>query len=138
MQAEETISLSKSRFTHAAECLTSAETLVKSGDCRGAANRSYYAIFHAMRSVLALDGFDSKKHSGIIAEFRKNYIKTGIFTDELSDTISELFQTRTDCDYDDFYLVSKSEVAAQLIFAKNFIEAIERYLKERYTRGNPQ
>ena len=133
MQADETIRLSKSRFTHAAECLTSAETLIISGDCRGAANRSYYAIFHAMRSVLALDGFDSKKHSGIIAEFRKNYIKTGVFTEELSDIINDLFQTRTDCDYDDFYLVSKSDVTAQLVFAKTFVEAIDEYLKKRYT-----
>lgn len=132
MQVDETISISKSRIAHAKECLTSAKTLIISGDCRGAANRSYYAIFHAMRSVLALDGFDSKKHSGIIAEFRKNYIKTGVFADELSDIINDLFQTRTDCDYDDFYLASKSEVTVQLDFAKTFVEAIEEYLKKRY------
>jgi len=34
---------------------------------RSAANRAYYAIFHAMRAVLALDGVDMKHHSGIIA-----------------------------------------------------------------------
>lgn len=44
-----------------------------------AANRSYYAIFHAARVVLALDGQDYKKHSGVISNFQKNYIKTGIF-----------------------------------------------------------
>jgi uncharacterized protein (UPF0332 family) len=32
-----------------------------------------------MRAVQALDGFDSKKHSGVISAFRKDYIKTGIF-----------------------------------------------------------
>ena len=36
---------------------------------RSANNRAYYSIFHAIRSVLALDGFDSKKHSGVISEF---------------------------------------------------------------------
>ena len=48
------------------------------------ANRSYYAVFAAMRAVLALQGFDSKKHSGIIAEFRREYIKSGLLPKELS------------------------------------------------------
>jgi hypothetical protein len=37
-----------------------------------AANRSYYCIFNAMRAVLSLDRFDSKKHSGIIDAFRSD------------------------------------------------------------------
>jgi uncharacterized protein (UPF0332 family) len=40
-------------------------------------NRSYYAIFHATRALLALNKFDTKKHSGVIAYFNQNYIKTG-------------------------------------------------------------
>ena len=55
---------------------------------RSAANRAYYAIFHAMRAVLALDGVDMKHHSGIISEFRKRYIKTGVFDASLSGLIS--------------------------------------------------
>lgn len=38
------------------------------------------AIFHALRSVTALDQFDSGKHSGIIAYFNRTYIKEGVFT----------------------------------------------------------
>ena len=57
---------------------------------RSAANRAYYAIFHAMRAVLALDGVDMKHHSGIISEFRKRYIKTGVFDASLSGLISKL------------------------------------------------
>ncbi|MBQ8532730.1 MAG: HEPN domain-containing protein [Clostridia bacterium] len=45
---------------------------------KSAANRSYYAIFHAMRSVLAFDDIDMKHHSGIISEFRRLYIKTNV------------------------------------------------------------
>ena len=44
-----------------------------------AVNRAYYAIFHALRAVTALDGFDSGKHSGVIAYFNRDYIKNGIF-----------------------------------------------------------
>jgi uncharacterized protein (UPF0332 family) len=67
---------------------------------RTANNRAYYSIFHGMRAVLAFDGFDSKKHSGIIAVFRKDYIKTGIFQENLSDIIGEASEIRNASDYD--------------------------------------
>lgn len=88
------------------------------GDYKTVANRSYYAVFSAMRAVLALDGFDSKKHSGIIAEFRKNYLKTGLLPKELSPIIDALVEIRQGSDYDDFYVVSKTEVEEQLENAK--------------------
>lgn len=80
--------LSRYRFEQARQCIESAKLLMNAGDYKGAANRSYYAIFHAMRSVLALEEVDFSKHSGVSAYFRKTYIKTGIFDVELSDIIS--------------------------------------------------
>lgn len=50
-----TAELSKYRIQQARQCIKSAKTLVHINDYRGAANRSYYAIFHTMRSVLALE-----------------------------------------------------------------------------------
>lgn len=80
MLPEQKIEISKARFDHAKECLLDAKMLLTGERYRSAANRAYYAIFHAMRAVLALDGVDMKHHSGIISEFRKRYIKTGILT----------------------------------------------------------
>lgn len=71
MLSEEKIALSKTRLAIAQERLDFAEKILELGDYKTVANRSYYAVFSAMRAVLALDGFDSKKHSGIISEFRK-------------------------------------------------------------------
>ena len=81
-----------------------------------------------MRAVLAYDGFDSKKHSGIIAEFRRLYIKTGIFEGAMSDTIRSLFDLRTDSDYNDFFVASKADVAEQLKNAEFFLDRIREYL----------
>jgi len=58
------IELSKRRLEIAHERLTTAKAMLELGDYKASANRLYYAIFSAMRAVLALDGFDSKKHSG--------------------------------------------------------------------------
>ncbi len=84
-----------------------------------------------MRAVLAFDGIDMKHHSGVISEFRRLYIKTGIFDADMSQIISLLFNVRTDSDYDDFYVVSKEETVEQFENAKYFLREIEDYLKTK-------
>ena len=125
------------RLQKARECLQSAESEIAAGLFLDAANRSYYAIFHAMRAVLALERFDSKKHSGVISYFRQKYIKTGIFDTTFSDIVGTAFTVRNKSDYQDFYIVSKSDVSAQLENAKTFLAAVEEYLapKIQDTRG---
>lgn len=76
--------LSAHRFNRAKEELQTAELLMKNESYRQSINRSYYAIFHAVRAVNALDGFDSSKHSGVIAHFNQQYVKTGVFKKEAS------------------------------------------------------
>lgn len=98
---------------------------------KSAANRSYYAVFHAMRAVLAFDEIDMKKHGGVIAEFRRLYIKTGIFESKLSTIISVLFDIRTESDYDDFFIISKDEVIHQVESARYFLGVISEYLAEK-------
>ena len=78
MQAEEMKALSVRRMEQAAQYVESAKILLAADDMKGAANRSYYGIFHAIRAVLALEGRDFAKHSGVINYFRQSYIKTGI------------------------------------------------------------
>ena len=76
LQYEDKVALSKVRLETAKDCLKDAQILINSESFKASANRSYYAVFHAMRAVLVFDEFDSKKHSGIISEFRKRYIKS--------------------------------------------------------------
>jgi uncharacterized protein (UPF0332 family) len=98
---------------------------------RIANNRAYYSIFHAMRAILAFDGFDSKKHSGIIAEFRKSYIKTGIFREELSSIIGRASEIRNASDYDDMFIASRDETQSQIEDARKFYEVILKYINDR-------
>ncbi len=77
---------------------------------------------------IAYNEIDMKKHSGIIAEFRRLYIKTGTFSNELSKIISVLFDVRTESDYDDFFIISKEDVAEQVRNAQFFLDRIKEYL----------
>ena len=52
--------LSIVHFEHAQECFDADKNLVATGQYKSAANRLYYSVFHAMRSLLAFDGIDMK------------------------------------------------------------------------------
>lgn len=131
MEHDYKIELSKRRLEIAHERLTTAKAMLELGDYKASANRLYYAIFSAMRAVLALDGFDSKKHSGIIARFRQSYIKTGILDTEMSKIIDDLEVIREDSDYDDFYIILKEDVEIQAKRAEYFVSEVESYLQNQ-------
>ncbi len=120
--------LCRYRLEKAYDCIKSAENLSEIGDYTTVANRSYYAMFHAMRAVMALDGEDRKKHSGVVAYFQEHYIKSEIFDKEFSYTIKNAFLIRQESDYEDFYVVSKAEALEQLENAKKFTLAVEKYI----------
>ena len=122
------IEYAKYRIERSKEDLDAAKAMFQTNRYRVANNRAYYSIFHAMRAVLAFDGFDSKKHSGIIAEFRKSYIKTGIFNKELSTLIGLASEIRNASDYDDMFIASKEETEKQIKDAELFYNVIKKYI----------
>jgi len=130
---QECIDLSRYRLARAKEDIATAERNYAAGDFRAANNRAYYAIFHALRSVLALDSFDSKKHSGIISEFRRRYIKEGVFPVEVSRVIEKAFEIRNNSDYDDMFIANKDETLNQIENAKYVISQVESYMEVSLT-----
>ena len=90
------VTLSKYRFEQAERCLRSAKLLLEDDDYRGAANRSYYSIYNAIRSIFALDGVEFKRHSGNISHFRKEYIQTGVFDKDFRIIPTSLFDELID------------------------------------------
>lgn len=123
------IDLSKYRFACSHEALEDARIMEEAGRYKNALNRAYYSIFHGMRAVNALDGFDSSKHSGVIAHFNQLYVKEGIFPKEASKIIRLASEKRENADYLDFYVASKNEAEAQIKRAEVFSEWIGNYLK---------
>ncbi len=89
MQNNEIEALSKYRLEQAKENLEEAEALFAINKFKGANNRAYYAIFHAIKAILALEQVDFKKHSSVIAYFNKEYISKEIFPKELGRRINE-------------------------------------------------
>lgn len=82
------------RIDVAKEKLKSAHILLEAGQYKDSIGRSYYALFSAVRAVLAKDQVDFSKHAGVIAYFQKNYIKTERFERKYSKYLTSAFQIR--------------------------------------------
>ena len=111
------------RLSSAKERLESARLLLDAGQYKDSIGRSYYAIFTAVRAVLARDQVDFSKHAGVIAYFQREYIK-------YSKILQRAFQIRNNCDYDDFFIVSKEDATEQYKNAVDMVQAIETYIKQ--------
>ena len=123
--------LAKYRLEQSRENLEEAEALFNINKFKGANNRAYYSIFHAIKAILTLEQTDFKKHSSVIAYFNKEYISKKIFPRELGKRVSEARFFREKSDYMDFYIVTKEECENQIETAKIMIKSAEKYIYDK-------
>ena len=122
--------LSEYRYNCSVEALEDAKIMYENGRYKNALNRAYYAIFHAIRAVNALHGYDSSKHSGVISYFNQNFVKEEIFAKETSKIIKKAYESRERADYLDFYVASKEEAKEQIERAEKLQDWIRKYLEK--------
>ncbi|MDZ7722202.1 MAG: HEPN domain-containing protein [candidate division KSB1 bacterium] len=127
------IDLASYRIDKAKDLFSQAKLLHKNKKYDGSINRSYYAIFNAVRGLLALVELDSSKHSGILSYFDRYFVKTKIFDKEFSKIAHKAFDTRQENDYEDFYNPSSEESESQIKNAIKFISEIEKKLSQLVT-----
>ena len=98
MQQHEDIGTQKDlvlyRIETAKEDLKSAKILRDSNIYKGANNRAYYSVFHAINAVHGLRGIAYKRHKDAIANFNKEYVKTEIFPRDIGRKISGMEEIR--------------------------------------------
>ncbi|MDR1649268.1 MAG: HEPN domain-containing protein [Synergistaceae bacterium] len=128
MLDEKRSELAAERLKRAVNNLEDAKLLLDNNRYNSSTTRAYFAIFNSLRAVLAMDGVDFKKHSGVISYFQRNYVKTGLFVNEISDYIRDAFTVRNDSDYQDFYFVSEEDARMQINNAAIVIETVKKYL----------
>lgn len=118
------------RIETAKEDLRSAKILRDADSYRGANNRAYYAIFHAINAIHGMKGVAYKRHKDAIANFNKEYVKTKIFPKGIGRKIASVEEIRHASDYDDFYIATVDEVNEQIAIAEEFIQMVEQYCNQ--------
>ena len=131
MNSKISIDLVKHRLSQAKENLEEAKILYNANKFKGANNRAYYSIFHTIRSVLALEPIDFKKHKDVVGYFNKNYVKTEIFPKNMGRKIADATSVREDSDYDDEFVVKKEITESQIQTAEELINLAEKYIETK-------
>jgi uncharacterized protein (UPF0332 family) len=108
--------------------------LTEKGYWNTLANRLYYALFHAVSSMLISDGHEVGSHRGAAIRFHQYYVRTGIFTDEEGLFYSQMQTLREKSDYNCFFKVAEADICARIEPTRAFIEKIKKYITHKQTQ----
>lgn len=124
--------LAKHRLEQAKEDLQAAKLLYDAKLYKSANNRAYYSIFHSIKSVLAMEPIDFKRHKDVQAYFNKNYVSTEKFPKIIGRKIAQASAIREDCDYDDEFVIDDQKTLEQINTAELIIGLVEDYINKKY------
>jgi uncharacterized protein len=123
-------SLVQYRLDQADESIVCARLLIDHQQHRGAVNRAYYAMFYAVLALLAIRRTTVSKHAGVIAQFDRDFVKSGPFPTSLSQALHEAFDLRQRSDYREMFTVSGERTAALVLSAAGFVAAVKDHLAQ--------
>ena len=109
-------------------CITEGEQLLTLESVSAAANRFYYAVFHAIHALFVANGIVTKSHHGTNAQFHQHFIQTGILDSKYGHFLAVMENMREKADYDVIYNVTREDIEALKPIAYELIEQIEKLL----------
>jgi uncharacterized protein (UPF0332 family) len=112
-------------WERAGNALESAKLLLES-DADASASRAYYAAFHAVTALFALEGRKFKKHSAVRSAVHRDLVHEGRFTPELGDDFDLLMDLREQGDYGGISRVSSEDARVAVEKAAGILEAVRR------------
>jgi len=121
VKEEQLKTLVKYRMKLAHETLHESEILFNENSFRGTINRAYYAMFYSVLALLAIKKLGTSKHSGAIILFDREFVKTGIFSKELSINLRLAFDRRQTHDYGELIEIDKIRLNLYWRMRKNLL-----------------
>ena len=122
--------LIKYRINKSWDIFQEAEILFKARKKSGTINRLYYSLFNMIIAILLLKDIHVKTHKGIYLKFSQFFIKTGIFSIELSKLFNTLLSYRQNADYENFQDIDLAEVELLKNRTKLALEELENYIRQ--------
>jgi uncharacterized protein (UPF0332 family) len=112
-------------LARARQALDTGRLVMAHQDYAAAVNRAYYAIFYAANALLVTKGLERSKHSGVIAAFRRHFVKTGTVAPEFSTFYGEAMDERHTGDYE-LAPLDHTTALRNLDHATRFVERYRR------------
>ena len=115
----------------AEESIVAAELIFNQEMFSISASRSYYAMFYIAQALLHSLGLSFKSHGTVIAEYGKNFAKTGLLDPKFHKGLIHAYEERQVGDYVVLKEVSESSAKELLSLTKEFLEAAKKYRKKK-------
>lgn len=116
-----------SEMERARRVLRSAWTLLPD-DPGSAANRTYYAAFHAAKAALLSVGERPRTHSGTRGRFAFHFVRTGRIAPEIGRALGSAEELRLLADYDEGAELTPADVRPVVEAVERFVTAVEAAL----------
>jgi len=117
-------------LTKSDEALNDARLTSDQGRWNAAANRLYYALFHAITALFVSDGIPVHSHNGMKIKFGQEYVLTGLTTDEEGKLLSKMETMRERADYDATFTASETLIKERF----DQVDQMIRHIKELIVR----
>ena len=125
---EERTTLVALELKKARETYEDINILIGANRLNGAANRMYYAVFHAVTALLIKNGLHAESHQGVSVLFSKHFIKEGLIDAEYGRLFARLENMREKSDYTCLFETTEEEVLPMIPKAKELVSIIEGLL----------
>ena len=109
------------------ESLDVARSLIADDHNAFAASRAYYAMFYAAEAALLKKGLSFSKHTAVMAEFNRVFVKEGVFAPEMFKALQLGFDMRSQGDYS-ILPVPRERAEGLLEKAREFVDTVKGFL----------
>lgn len=124
-QIDDINTLVKARLRQAQNALDAGQILLGQGLYSDSINRAYYAMFYAVLALLVTRQLGTSKYKGAISLFDREFVKTGIFSKEMSMWLHHTFEQRLEADYADLIEPSLEDASECSIQAESFVRQVK-------------
>jgi len=115
-------------WDRAVDALRDAQLLLANGGFDGAVSRAYYAAFHAVTALFALEGRIFAKHSALEAAVHRDLVKPGRWSSDLGRNFSFCVDLRAVGDYGSEVRVDAKQAADAIASAGRILVAVREAL----------
>jgi len=112
----------------AEDAFESAKLELTGGHLSFSVNRLYYCCFYAATALLLKDGKQFTRHSAVMSEFNRNYVKTGRVDVRWSKFYQKLFDDRQEGDYIPTASFEQAEILERVEQAAIFLKTIREII----------
>jgi uncharacterized protein (UPF0332 family) len=123
-----TAEYARMEWDRALEAFRSARLLVEHGGFDSAASRAYYAAFHGVTALFALEERVFAKHSALEAAVHRDLVKAGRWPTELGRDFSFCAEVRGVGDYGTDVRMDAGQAAEALKASKGILQAVHAAL----------